>query len=135
MPTTNTTNTTNTPNNPTPNAPAPTQDERRRAPRIAGCGPVQAVTLDHGNRPTEVMRHAQVHNVSAGGLALLSSTQTHPGTHIDIMLTPEPGQYANNPQPAVRVKTLACNPFQGHLFKTRCTLTTGQMPAELIYNW
>lgn len=108
--------------------------ERRQDIRLAGRGEVDAAVIDANGYPVARLEDARVVNVSAGGLALTTTTQAQPGSLVH--LATEPKQSERRPrQKPVALQALECAADRSGRYTIRCRLTSGRLPAELIYNW
>lgn len=107
--------------------------ERRRDVRLAGGPKVDAILVDDNQYPVGVLRDAQVLNISAGGMAMISPIPTDRGVRIQVVWGQGRGPLTQREQ--VGVEVLDCSAWGGEQYKIRCRLVTGRMPAELIYGW
>ena len=107
--------------------------ERRSCVRLAGGGKIDAVLTDQFDQPIDVLRDAEVVNVSAGGLALISQSPAPVGARMKVILVD--GDSSQRPKARCRVAALDCHELDDHRHKIRCQLVEGRIPAELIYGW
>ncbi|MCC7144916.1 MAG: PilZ domain-containing protein [Phycisphaeraceae bacterium] len=108
-------------------------EERRQDVRLAGNGPVQAVVVDCYSQPLRVLQDAQTVNVSAGGLALLTSTPASPGERVVVTL--EGARLSQPGAQRVVLEALAVRRLLAGQTMVNCRLVEGRMPAKLIYGW
>jgi len=103
-----------------------TQQERRKGVRIAGQGPIEAVVIDEHHQPIMRMAGAEVINVSGGGIAFSAATEAPVGATIQVV--------AAEGKP-FEVRVLDCSDYLLNQRQMRCQLTSGSVPASLIYGW
>lgn len=111
----------------------PTPSNRRHDVRLASRKPVDAVIEDQHGQPIDVLKGAEVLNVSAGGLAMISDQPAVVGSQLKVIVDLAATQAQDDPP--IRVSTLDCQPMRDHRYKIRCRLISGMMPARLIYGW
>ena len=123
----------------------PESEDRRQDVRLASRKAVEAVLVDRYDQPIEVLPGAQVLNVSARGLAILSDQPTDVGSQLKVIVNPpdapdtpdvpHASPLASHDAAPIRVEALDCRPYRDHHYKIRCRLVSGMMPAALIYGW
>lgn len=111
----------------------PVMDERRTEIRLAGGGPMQAVVLDDHRQPVKLIQEAQVINVSAGGLAMMTSTPVSRGALIQAAA--DSTTDGRGGKTSMILQVLECLPVAIGRQKLRAKLVEGRMPARLIYHW
>jgi hypothetical protein len=111
----------------------PNTPERRADVRLASGKKVEAAVVDQYEQPIALLRNAEVVNVSAGGMLLVSDTPAEPGTRMIINT-----QSTSNTAPSkqrLSLESLECAPPNDQQHRIRCKLVQGHIPAKLIYNW
>ncbi len=103
-------------------------DDRRESPRVAGHGRLKAAVVDANGQTRSVLRHAQVVNVSGGGLAFTSDVPAEVGATVSIR-TPEA-----RADPFSVCIIGASKRGDGHC-EMRAKLVKGAIPASLMYDW
>ena len=109
------------------------ESDRRESPRLAAEGKLHAAVLDDNNQPLIVLRDVEVLNVSAGGLALLTSTCVVPAVVVSAVVGDR--ALADEQHRRVTLEVLECVPQPDQRYCVRCRLLEGRMPAELLYDW
>ncbi len=103
-------------------------DDRRGSPRVAGEGLINAAVIDGFGQTRSVLRHAQVVNVSGGGLAFTSEVSAEVGVTVSIR-TP---QVRAEP---FRVQIVGSSQRGDGHCELRARLVEGAIPACLMYDW
>jgi hypothetical protein len=103
-------------------------EDRRELPRVAGEGRLKAAVVDEFGQTREVLRHAQVVNVSGGGLAFTSEVSASVGATVSIRT---PG-LAGDP---FRVRIVGSSQRGDGHCELRAQLVDGAIPACLMYDW
>ncbi len=103
-------------------------EDRRVSVRVAGQGRLKAAVVDEHGQTRSLLRHAQVVNVSGGGLAFTSDVPAEVGATVSIRTT----EARVNP---FRVRIVgASRRGDGHC-ELRAELVQGAIPACLMYDW
>ena len=103
-------------------------DDRRAVPRVAGKGSLSAAIIDGHGQPRSVLRHAEVVNVSGGGIAFTSENNATVGETVHIHI----GESWTKPFSVRIVGTKQRGDGRNEL---RAQLVTGAIPACLVYDW
>lgn len=104
--------------------------ERRGDVRLASGRPIRAVVLDALERPVRVLDRALAVDVSAGGMALSCESGAELGRAIRVAVHGPDGSTA------LDLQTVAVGPADAEGRRTlRCRLTSGRIPAHLVYGW
>lgn len=111
-------------------------EERRSDVRLAGGGPIDAAVIDRYQQPITVLQATNVINLSAGGMALATSTQVEPESRIRVSVS-DNGQRGvkSNSVSDFDLQVLACSRVPNGQYLARCKLKQGLMPATLIYRF
>ena len=110
--------------------------ERRSSVRLAGGGKIDAAVIDGNRQPVTALRHAEVVNVSAGGMAVATTTPIEPGAQVRISCPDETAVPTGSRAFAdFEVRVLETTAWQDGKQMMRCRLTEGVVPASLIYRW
>ncbi len=102
--------------------------DRRVSVRVAGQGQLKAAVVDEHGQIRSILRHAQVVNVSGGGLAFTSEVPAEVGETVSIR-TPEARV---NP---FRVRIVGASRRGDGRCELRAELVEGAIPASLMYDW
>jgi len=103
-------------------------DDRRVVPRVAGKGSLAAAVIDEHGQPHSVLRHAQVVNVSGGGIAFTSENTAAIGETVNIDI----GESLVKP---FSVRIVGAKQRGDGRSELRAQLVTGAIPACLVYDW
>jgi len=104
--------------------------------RLAGGSHVDAVVIDQLHQPIAVLRDLKVINISAGGMAVTTTTPVELGSRIQISpAKPSANTLAAGMFPDFEVQVLDCTQEADHTHKIRCRLASGSVPATLLYRW
>lgn len=103
-------------------------EDRRAYARVAGRGQVKAAVVDDAGQTCAVLSHAQVVNVSSGGLAFTSQVPAEVGARVNVRV----GEDGVKPF-SVRIVG-ADRRGDGHC-ELRAQLIDGSIPACLMYDW
>lgn len=103
-------------------------ENRRAVPRVAGKGSLKAAVIDDHGQPRSVLRHAEVVNVSGGGLAFTAENAADVGETVNICID-EP---LTKP---FRVRIVGANRRGDGRSELRAQLIDGAIPACLVYDW
>ncbi len=102
--------------------------ERRTTPRIAGQGDLRAAVVDAHGQAMKLLEHAQVVNISGGGIAFTSADDCEVGDTVDIRT---PSQQAK----PFSVRIVGANRRGDGRSELRGELINGAVPASLMYGW
>lgn len=103
-------------------------EDRRAAPRVAGQGSLKASVVDEHGQTRSLLKHAQVVNVSGGGLAFTSEDSAAVGATVSIRTS----EAQANP---FRVRIVGANQRGDGRSELRAQLVEGAIPACLMYDW
>lgn len=103
-------------------------DERRVCPRVAGQGELQAAVIDGHGQARRQLQHAQVVNVSGGGIAFTSMDDCRIGDTVSIRMPKAPAQ-------PFSVRIVGANRRGDGRSELRGQLVQGAVPACLMYGW
>jgi PilZ domain len=103
-------------------------DDRRVLPRVAGKGSLSAAIIDGHGQPRTVLRHAQVVNVSGGGLAFTSENAAAIGETVNIRID-------ESFVKTFSVRIVGAKQRGDGRSELRAQLITGSIPACLAYDW
>ena len=110
----------------------PNTPERRADVRLASGKKVDAAVVDQHEQPIALLRNAEVVNVSAGGMMIVSDTPAAPGSR---MVINTQSNASLNRKQRLSLESLECAPQNDQQHRIRCKLVQGHIPAKLIYNW
>jgi hypothetical protein len=105
-----------------------TGEDRREAPRVAGQGSLKAAVVDEYGQTRSVLKHAQVVNVSGGGIAFTSEDSAEVGATVCIRT---PQARCNT----FGVRIVGANRRGDGRCELRAQLIEGAIPASLMYDW
>ena len=111
----------------------PATRERRSDVRLLRGTRVEAALVDRYDQPVAMLRDAQVIDVSAEGLAVMSATRARPGSVLHIA-TAGDGAWLPG-QSHCKARVINCLASGAGAYTLHCALSEGLMPASLIYNW
>jgi len=103
-------------------------ENRRAVPRVAGKGSLNAAVIDGHGQPRSVLRHAEVVNVSGGGLAFTAENGADVGETVSIRI----GEPLVMP---FRVRIVGTKRRGDGRNELRTQLIDGAIPACLVYDW
>ncbi len=109
------------------------EEDRRADVRLASYKKIEAAVVDDHGQPIVVLRDAEVINVSAGGLLLVSDTPAEPGTRMTVKSGA--GRSSDDGGAEIDLVSLECKPWREDQHRIRCKLADGHMPAQFIYGW
>jgi hypothetical protein len=102
--------------------------ERRTDPRIAGRGELRAAVLDMYGQARKLLSHAEVVNVSGGGLAFTSTEACEIGDTVNIHTADQQARPFN-------VCIVGASRRGDGRCELRGRLIDGAVPACLMYEW
>jgi len=111
----------------------PVQAERREHPRIASGQPAQAAALSENGYAAKILHELEVENVSAGGMALISTTAVEPGH--EVILEAGDHKLAADSSSRVILEVLDCTAWRDGKYILRLRVREGEVPAQLMFNW
>jgi len=111
----------------------PARDERREHPRVASGQPAHAAALCDQGFAAKVLHDLEVENVSAGGMAVISSTPVEPGHKV--MLDAPAHGLAAEASGRVTLEALDCTAWRDGKYIIRLRVREGSVPAQLMFNW
>ena len=103
-------------------------DDRRAVPRVAGKGSLSAAVIDGYGQPRSVLRHAEVFNVSGGGIAFTSENTAAVGETVNIRID-------DSLVKPFSVRIVGAKQRGDGRSELRAQLVTGSIPASLAYDW
>lgn len=106
---------------------------RRSDVRLASHKKIDAVVVDRYEQPIGVFQDAEIVNVSAGGMMMVTDRPADVGARILVNL--DDAKAVHHGSQRFGLEALSCSPCQGHKHEIRCKLVAGAMPARLIYSW
>ncbi|MBI1335518.1 MAG: hypothetical protein GC164_00995 [Phycisphaera sp.] len=107
--------------------------DRRTDLRLAGRGTIEAVVEDPMGNPVQALEDTRVLNVSAGGMAVVTSTPMMAGLRVRVR--PMRRSLAHIEPDWVKLEALECVTRGPDRHRLRLRLVEGAMPAQLVYDW
>jgi len=106
---------------------------RRSDVRLASNKTISVTIVDRYEQPIAVLPSAEVANVSAGGMMLVSDTPAPCGARIKVTLDQSKEMTGSGNQ--FYLEALRCSPGRDDHHQINCKLVQGNIPAKLIYGW
>lgn len=103
-------------------------ENRRAVPRVAGKGSLNAAIIDDHGQPRTVLKHAEVVNVSGGGLAFTAENAAEVGEMVNIRIAEPLGK-------PFSVRIVGAKRRGDGRSELRAKLIYGAIPACLVYDW
>lgn len=110
--------------------PAVASEDRRIDARLPGAGAVDVFLLDASADAPVPLPPAQVLNLSATGVALLTLLRVRPGSYLELRLPAERSSRAS----MCRLEVLDCTAWTRPHYLLRCQVLHGHLPARLFFD-
>jgi len=108
------------------------REDRRRDYRLASGASVEAVVVDAADRPVALLHDAQVLDVCAGGVAVMTDSDIDAGVELRIAVKP---RLTLDREVRFKARVLHADRGRDGAHRLGCRLSAGRVPAALIYNW
>ena len=106
---------------------------RRSDVRLASNKTVSVTIVDRYEQPIAVLPSAEIANVSAGGMMLVSDTPAPCGARMKVTL--DQSKEMGESDQRFYLEALRCSPGRDSHHQINCKLVQGNIPAKLIHGW